>query len=192
MHYSGDIIGQLEEASLVLNNFLAQPDNIEKIEQAAQLMASAIKAGNKIFSCGNGGSHCDAMHFAEELTGQFRDPRLSLPAIAISDASHITCTANDYGFDEVFSRYIAGLGKSGDVLFCLSTSGNSANIVKAIEEAKAKNMKSIALTGKTGGKMASIADIEIRVPHHGYSDRIQEVHIKIIHILIYLIEKLVV
>lgn len=191
MQYRADIAGQLEEASLVLNNFVSQPENIEKIEQAATMMAEAIKSGNKIFSCGNGGSHCDAMHFAEELTGQFREHRQALPAIAISDASHITCTANDYGFDEIFSRYIAGLGKAGDVLFCLSTSGNSSNVVKAVEEAKTINMKTIALTGKSGGKLASLADIEIRVPHQGYSDRIQEVHIKIIHILIYLIEKLV-
>jgi D-sedoheptulose 7-phosphate isomerase len=192
MQFSGEIVGQLQEASHVLENFLAHPENIEKIEKAAQLMSEAIKSGNKIFSCGNGGSHCDAMHFAEELTGQFRDRRQALPAISISDASHITCTANDYGFNEIFSRYIAGLGKEGDVLFCLSTSGNSANIVKAVEEARTKNMKTIALTGKSGGQLATLADIEIRVPHQGYSDRIQEVHIKIIHILIYLIEKLVV
>lgn len=192
MQFSGEIVGQLQEASQVLENFLAHTENIEKIEKAAQLMSGAIKSGNKIFSCGNGGSHCDAMHFAEELTGQFRDRRQALPAISISDASHITCTANDYGFDEIFSRYIAGLGKEGDVLFCLSTSGNSANIVKAVEEARSKKMKTIALTGKSGGQLATMADIEIRVPHQGYSDRIQEVHIKIIHILIYLIEKLVV
>jgi D-sedoheptulose 7-phosphate isomerase len=191
MQYQQEITSHLNEASVVLNNFLDNAENIEKIESAAQIIADAIKSGGKIFSCGNGGSHCDAMHFAEELTGQYRNARPALPAIAIGDASHITCTANDYGFEEVYSRFLSGLGRPGDVLLCLSTSGNSANIIKAALEAKKLQMRTIALTGKTGGRLADMVDIELRVPHQGYSDRIQEVHIKIIHVLIYLVEKMV-
>jgi len=191
MQHQQEITDQLNEASVVLNNFISNLENIEKIESAAKIMAEAIKNGGKIFSCGNGGSHCDAMHFAEELTGQYRNARPAMPAIAISDASHITCTANDYGFEEIYSRFLSGLGKPGDILLCLSTSGNSANIIKAVSEATKLQMKTIALTGKSGGKLADMVDIELRVPHQGYSDRIQEVHIKIIHILIYLIEKMV-
>ncbi len=188
-----DIIAQeLNEAQLVLQNFIANPKNLADIQAAAQIMADAIRSGNKIISCGNGGSHCDAMHFAEELSGRYRDDRRSLAAIAISDVSHISCVSNDYGFDHIFSRFVEGLGNKGDVLLGISTSGNSANIIKAVEAAKAKGMKIVLLTGKDGGKLDGQADVEIRVPHFGYADRIQEVHIKVIHILILLIEKLVI
>jgi D-sedoheptulose 7-phosphate isomerase len=180
---------ELVEAQNVLSAFLSDQQNLQHIEDAASLLADSFKNEGKVLACGNGGSHCDAMHFAEELTGRYREHRPSYPAIAISDASHITCVGNDYGFDDIFSRYIEGVGRRGDVLFCLSTSGNSKNILKAIATAKAKGIKVIALTGKDGGKMAGLADVEIRVPHFGFADRIQEVHIKVIHILIYLIEK---
>ena len=129
------------------------------------------------------------MHFAEELTGKFREPRKAIPAICISDASHITCVGNDYGYDFIFSRYLEALGNKGDVLLVISTSGNSANVLNAVKTAKEKGMKVIALTGKDGGKLGPLADVEIRVAHKGYADRIQEVHIKVIHILILLIEK---
>ena len=162
---------------------------IDKIDQAADLMAKAISSGGKIITCGNGGSLCDAMHFAEELTGKYRDKRGALPAVAIADPSHITCVGNDYGFESIFSTYVEGLGKSGDVLLGISTSGNSENIIKATESAKKQGMKVVALTGKDGGKLASLADVEIRVSHHGFSDRIQEIHIKVIHILVLLIEQ---
>ena len=142
-------------------------------------------------SCGNGGSHCDAMHFAEELTGRFRDDRKSLPAICISDAGHISCVGNDYGFDYIFSRFIEGVGSEGDVLFALTTSGNSQNIVEAVNSARSKNMQVILLTGKDGGKVSGQADVDLLVPHFGYADRIQEIHIKVIHIIIQLVEKLV-
>jgi D-sedoheptulose 7-phosphate isomerase len=181
---------ELLEATNVLQAFIADHKNIEQIEKAAILLAESLKKQGKILSCGNGGSHCDAMHFAEELTGRYREHRPSYAAIAISDPSHLSCVGNDYGFEMVFSRYLEGVGRKGDVLFCLSTSGNSANILKAIETAKLKGISVVALTGKDGGKMAGLADVEIRVPHFGFADRIQEVHIKIIHILIYLIEKL--
>ncbi|MDI9864749.1 D-sedoheptulose 7-phosphate isomerase [Flectobacillus sp. DC10W] len=188
-----NIISQeLNEAQLVLQKFLSDEHNIQQIEAAAQLMADAIKQNNKIISCGNGGSHCDAMHFAEELSGRYRNERRSMPAIAISDVSHISCVGNDYGFEFIFSRFLEGLGNTGDVLLGISTSGNSANVIHAVEAAKAKGMKIVILSGKDGGKLAGQADVEIIVPHFGYADRIQEVHIKVIHILILLIEKLVI
>jgi len=180
---------EFEEALEVLQKFVSHDEHFVQMEEAGRMMVEAIKGGHKILSCGNGGSMCDAMHFAEELSGQFRKPRPALPAIAISDPSHITCAANDYGFESIFSRYIEAVGQPGDVLLAISTSGNSANVVKAAQAAKARNMKVVALTGKDGGLLAQIADIEIRVPHHGFSDRIQEIHIKIIHSIIHYIEK---
>lgn len=187
--YQDLIRSELNEAAQVLTAFLSDDKNIAQIEAAAILLANAFKMRGKVLSCGNGGSHCDAMHFAEELTGRYRENRPGYPAIAISDPSHMSCVSNDFGFEFVFSRYVEALGLSGDVLFGISTSGNSGNILNAIDAAKAKGMKTIVLTGKDGGKMAGLADIEIRVPHFGYADRIQEIHIKIIHILIQLIEK---
>lgn len=182
------IIDTLVEAQKVLDAFLNDSQQVANIEAAANVMIDSIKNGGKIFSCGNGGSMCDAMHFAEELTGRFREDRASLPALAIADPSHLTCVGNDYGFDQVFSRYIAGLGKSGDVLLAISTSGNSPNILAAVRKAHDLGMTVVGLTGKGGGKLASEADVVIDVPHLGYADRIQEIHIKVIHILIQLIE----
>ncbi|GEO05354.1 phosphoheptose isomerase [Adhaeribacter aerolatus] len=183
------ILAELNEAQQVLTNFLTTPENINRIQAAAELMAVAVQNGRKILSCGNGGSMCDAMHFAEELTGRYRDDRPAIPAIAISDASHMSCVSNDYGYDSVFSRYVEALGQPGDVILCISTSGNSSNILKAAETARRKGMQVVSLTGKDGGKLAPLTDIEIRVPHFRYADRIQEIHIKVIHILILLIEK---
>jgi len=183
------IKNELNEAYRLLKKFIDDKSNINAIESAAALMKDSIKNGGKIISCGNGGSMCDAMHFAEELTGKFREERKSLPAISISDPSHITCVGNDYGFQFVFSKYLEGIGKSGDVLLAISTSGNSENIINAANYAKKNNIKVVSLTGKDGGKLSDLSDIEIRVPHFGYSDRIQEIHIKVIHILILLIEK---
>ncbi|EHY9870722.1 D-sedoheptulose 7-phosphate isomerase [Vibrio vulnificus] len=187
--YQDLIRNELTEAADVLNKFLSDDHNIAQIEAAAKMIAESFKQDGKVLSCGNGGSHCDAMHFAEELTGRYRENRPGYAGIAISDPSHLSCVSNDFGYDYVFSRYVEAVGRKGDVLFGLSTSGNSGNILKAIEAAKAKGMKTIALTGKDGGKMAGLADVEIRVPHFGYADRIQEVHIKVIHIIIQLIEK---
>ncbi len=187
--YIDNIRSELTQALDVLTNFVSDDRNLKAIQQAAVLIADSFKQGGKVLSCGNGGSHCDAMHFAEELTGRFRDNRPSYPAIAISDVSHISCVGNDYGFDYIFSRYVEGVGNKGDVLLGISTSGNSTNVIKAIEAAKQKGMKIITLTGKDGGKMNGLADVDIRVPHFGYADRVQEIHIKVIHILILLIEK---
>ncbi|KGD84375.1 phosphoheptose isomerase [Pantoea stewartii subsp. indologenes] len=187
--YQDIIRSELNEAAETLNNFLSDDANIHTIQRAAVMLADSFKAGGKVLSCGNGGSHCDAMHFAEELTGRYRENRPGYPAIAISDVSHLSCVSNDFGYDHVFSRYVEAVGRPGDVLLGISTSGNSANIIKAVEAARAQGMKVITLTGKDGGKMADSADIEIRVPHFGYADRIQEIHIKVIHILMLLIEK---
>ncbi len=183
------IKSHFEEAKNVLAEFLSDERNFTNIEQAGLLIIDAIKKQKKVISCGNGGSMCDAMHFAEELSGRYRDDRPALPAIAIADASHITCVGNDYGFDQIFSRYIQALGNEGDILLAISTSGNSANILNAIASAKAKGMKIIGLTGKEGGKMASLCDVEIRAPFSKFSDRTQEIHIKVIHSLIDFIEQ---
>lgn len=176
------------EAKSLLDQFIGDESNFDKISQAAELMVAAVKNGKKIISCGNGGSMCDAMHFSEELTGKFRNNRPSIPAVSISDPSHITCAANDFGFSQIFSRYIEGLGNENDVLLVISTSGSSENILKACASAKEKNMKIVGLTGKDGGKLKDFCDIEIRVPYMKFSDRIQEIHIKIIHSIIECIE----
>jgi D-sedoheptulose 7-phosphate isomerase len=189
MDVSSIISKELTEARSVLDRFISDGSNLKSIERAADTIIDSFKRGGKVISCGNGGSHCDAMHFAEELSGRYRDDRKALPALCISDVSHITCVGNDYGFEFIFSRYIEGLGKEGDVLFALSTSGNSANVLRAAEAAKKKGMKVIAMTGKDGGKLAPLADVEVRIPHGGYADRIQEIHIKVIHILILLVER---
>ncbi|MCC7331685.1 MAG: D-sedoheptulose 7-phosphate isomerase [Flavobacteriales bacterium] len=183
------IKNNLIEAKQILDQFLANEETLDNIEKAAQMMIKSIQAGGKIISCGNGGSMCDAMHFAEELTGRFRENRKPIAALSISDASHITCVGNDYGFDEIFSRYIQGVGSEGDVLLAISTSGNSRNIIRAAEDAKLKKMKIVALTGKDGGKLSSITDVEIRAPFSKFADRAQEIHIKVIHSLIQYIEE---
>lgn len=183
------IQAELAEAAAVLQRVLSDTALQQQLAAAADTIVQAITAGHKVISCGNGGSHCDAMHFAEELSGRFRDDRPALPAMCISDASHLTCVGNDYGFQYVFSRAVEALGQPGDVLVALSTSGNSPNILQAATAARRRGLKVIAFTGKDGGQLAPLADIELRVPHFGYADRIQEIHIKLIHILIHLIEQ---
>jgi D-sedoheptulose 7-phosphate isomerase len=182
------IENNFKEAQDLLQQFISDSNNIDLIERAGKLLVDAFQKGNKVISCGNGGSMCDAMHFAEELSGRFREDRKALPAISISDPSHISCVGNDYGFDKIFSRYVEAIGNKGDVLLAISTSGNSANILNAIEAAKQKGMLIIGLTGKDGGKMAKLCDVEIRAPHSKYADRAQEIHIKVIHSLIHFVE----
>lgn len=187
-----EIRAEFDTAAAVLDRFMNDAVQLGHVAAAAQLLAHAFDHGGKVISCGNGGSHCDAMHFAEELTGRFRDNRKGFPAIAISDVSHISCVGNDFGFDFIFSRYVEAVGRPGDVLLAISTSGNSKNVIHAMRAAREGGMKVIALTGKEGGAIAreGLADIEIRVAHEGYADRVQEVHIKVIHTLIQLVEKL--
>lgn len=176
------------KAAEILQKFNNQ-ENFSKIEKAGNLMVESIKNGGKIISCGNGGSMCDAMHFAEELTGRYRDDRPALPAISISDISHVSCVSNDYGYEFVFSRYLEAMGNKGDVLLAISTSGNSKNVLNAIRVAKQKGMVVVGLTGKDGGEMAKVCDVEIRAPHSKFADRAQEIHIKCIHSLIDYIER---
>ncbi len=177
------------EAQQVLADFIADENNLKAIAAAGELMVNAIKAGGKIISCGNGGSMCDAMHFAEELSGRYREDRAALPAISISDPSHLSCVANDYGYDQVFSRFIEAVGQEGDVLLAISTSGNSENVLRAAQSAVQKGIAVVALTGKDGGKLKDHCTAEIRAPWNGYADRIQEIHIKVIHCLIGYIEQ---
>lgn len=176
------------EAAQVLAAF-ATPERLAAVEQAAQLMAQTLKAGGRLISCGNGGSMCDAMHFAEELSGRYRNDRPALAALSLSDPSHLTCVGNDYGFDHVFARGLEALGRPGDVLLAITTSGNSANVLKAAEYARANGIHVVGLTGKDGGRLAPLCTVEVRVPHFGYADRIQEVHIKVIHTFIQRIEQ---
>ncbi|MEN8122053.1 MAG: D-sedoheptulose 7-phosphate isomerase [Bacteroidota bacterium] len=182
------IYNDFVEAKNVLVKFINDKNNLKSIELAGKEMVESLKNGKKIISCGNGGSMSDAMHFAEELTGRFRENRPGIAAISISDPSHISCVANDFGYEYIFSRFIESMGNENDVLLAISTSGNSANVLKAAETAKNKGMKVVALTGKSGGKLAALCDIEIRVAHKGFADRVQEIHIKIIHSLINYIE----
>lgn len=184
-----EIRNHFVEAEQVLAEFLANEQNFINIEQAGALIVKALKAGNKVLSCGNGGSMCDAMHFAEELSGRYRGDRKALAALAISDASHITCVGNDYGYAAIFSRMVEAIGKEGDVLLGISTSGNSENVLNAVNAAKAIGMKVVGLTGKDGGKMAGLCDVEIRAPKSKFADRAQEIHIKVIHSLIDFVER---
>ncbi|WP_306551972.1 D-sedoheptulose 7-phosphate isomerase [Daejeonella sp.] len=176
------------EAREVLDTFIADPNNFSTIESAGKILVDAIQTGGKVISCGNGGSMSDAMHFAEELSGRYRNDRPAYPAIAIADPSHLSCVANDYGYAFVFSRMVEAIGQKGDVLFAISTSGNSENVLKAIESARNKGMKVIGLTGKDGGRMAGLCDVEVRAPKSEYADRAQEIHIKVIHSLIDYVE----
>lgn len=179
----------LVESAKVLSDLMQDEHLLLKIRSAADMMIESLKKGGKIISFGNGGSMTDAMHFAEELTGRYRDDRPAIAAVSISDPSHISCVGNDYGFQYIFSRYIEANGKENDVILAITSSGNSDNIIKACMSAREKRIKIITLTGKTGGRLAGIPDVEIRINHHSYSDRIQEMHILIIHILVELIEK---
>ncbi len=183
-----DIKNHFEQAKEILDLFSTE-QNMQKISDAIEMLTVSLSQGGKVISCGNGGSMCDAMHFAEELSGRFRNDRRGLAALSISDPSHISCVANDYGYEYVFSRYIEAVGKKGDVLLGISTSGNSENVIKAVKTAKEKGIKTIVLTGKTGGQLADLADLEIRAPQSEYADRAQEIHIKVIHALIDGIER---
>lgn len=177
------------EAREALEALIAADDTQQAIVEAAQLMVEAIRSGKKILSCGNGGSLCDSMHFAEEMTGRFRSNRPGYAAIAISDASHMSCVGNDFGYRDVFSRYVQAVGQPGDVLLAITTSGTSGNVIDAVQAAHAKSMKVVGLTGKFDSPLAQQADVAIVTPAGRWADRVQELHIKTIHILIELIER---
>ena len=178
-----NILTSLHEAQDALASFLSGKEELAKVEQFVELLYKTFTSGNKIYSAGNGGSHCDAMHFAEEWTGRYRKDRKPMPALAFADPSHMSCVSNDYGFEHVFERMVEAFGEKDDVFLGITTSGNSPNILLAAEAAKKKGMKVVGLLGKDGGKMKSLCDIPIIVPGKT-TDRIQELHIKIIHIVI--------
>ncbi|MGK2896985.1 MAG: D-sedoheptulose 7-phosphate isomerase [Candidatus Makana argininalis] len=189
--YKKLIVNELNESLFILDKFIKSNNNIKLIQQAAKIIVNTFKSGCKIISCGNGGSHCDAMHLSEELMGFYREYRCGYPAISISDSSYISCVSNDLSYSKIFSRYIDSIGKNGDLLIALTTSGNSKNIINAVNSAKNKNIKVIVLTGNNGYKNKEDVDLEICIKHIGYADRIQEMHIKIIHIIIFIVETII-
>lgn len=177
-----------DEAQRVLKEFTDDPENFQQIFVAGEMLVSCLINGNKIISCGNGGSMSDAMHFAEEFTGRFRDDRRPLRCVAISDPAYLSCVANDFGYKQVFARYVEAFGDKDDVLVAISTSGNSPNVLEAAKMARKKGMQVIGLTGKGGGAMSGLCHVEIRAPHTDYSDRAQEIHIKVLHTLVDFVE----
>lgn len=184
----------LEEARRLLDEFMIDESNVHRIDAVGEMIAERFAAGGKVLICGNGGSACDAMHFAEELTGRFRKDRRPLPAIACADVGHVTCVANDYGFEDVFARWVEALGNKGDVLIALSTSGDSRNVLCAVASAKARGMTTVALSGKRGGLLRGQCDFEwvIAAPEgitSLYSDRIQEMHMLVLHAVIEVVER---
>jgi D-sedoheptulose 7-phosphate isomerase len=179
----------LLEAREALDRLLEDRETLTRIRRAADFLIETFTQGRKVFSCGNGGSMCDAMHFAEELTGRFRKDRKAYPALAVSDPSHLTCAANDFGYEQVFSRYLEALGSAGDCLIALSTSGKSPNVLSALKTARSLGMKSVALTGRKGSEMESLSDLCICTPAGTYADRVQELHIKVLHLLIETVER---
>lgn len=185
-----DIIkNSLSEAQKALADFLADEATVPAMEAIVDVMAESLRSGGKIISCGNGGSLCDATHFAEELTGRFRGNRIPLPAMSINDPAYMTCTGNDFDFKDIFGRWVEAFGKKGDVLLGITTSGNSENIVRAAQAARAAGMKVVALTAKGDTRIKKLADVCLEAPRTPHSDRIQEIHIKVIHIVIEALEK---
>ena len=184
-----NVLAALNDARDALDALISNEKTIEAVVAAAGLMADAVEGDGKVMSCGNGGSLCDAMHFAEEMTGRYRSNRRPYAALAISDASHMACVGNDYGYEEVFSRYVEAHGRKGDVLLAITTSGTSRNIVKAAEVARRKGVKVVALTGRDETPITELVDVSIVTPAGRWADRVQELHIKCIHILIELIER---
>lgn len=180
----------LMEAQMALEALIANDEAIAAVDCASKAMAQAISSGHKILSCGNGGSLCDSMHFAEEMTGRFRQDRPGFAAIAIADASHMSCVGNDYGYEQVFARYVSAVGQKGDVLLAITTSGTSKNVLKAVAAAKEKGMIVVGLTGKQESPLAKEADIAIVTPAGRWADRVQELHIKCIHIMIEQVERI--
>ena len=183
------IFKTLNEAQEALNNLQKNDRTISEIEATANILIDAFNNSKTVFSCGNGGSMCDAMHFAEELTGRFRNNRNGLSAMAISDPGYISCVSNDFGYEYIFSRFLESHAKEKDILLGISTSGSSKNVINAAKVAKEMGMTVITLTGKTNSELGKIADHDICTPGGKFADRVQELHIKVIHILIELIER---
>ena len=184
-----NILKSYKDSLIFLQNFIDDAENIQKTKIVAEKLVRTLSLGGKAISCGNGGSMCDAMHFAEEFTGRFHKDRLALPAIALSDPSYLTCVGNDYGFEQIFARGVAAYGQKGDVLVAISTSGNSANVLEAVKEAKKKQMYCVGFLGKDGGKLLKECDEYFLIPATT-SDRVQEIHMIILHIIIQEVERI--
>lgn len=182
------IQSELDTAARVLEALRAEPTIAATIAAEAAHIGESVASGGKILAIGNGGSCCDAMHFCEELTGRYRDDRPPIPAIACADPGHITCTANDYGYEAVFERWVIGLARPGDTLIALTTSGNSENILRAVRAAKAAGARTITFLGKGGGRARGQGDAELIVPGET-ADRIQELHMLLLHTLVGAIER---
>ncbi|MFI4819017.1 MAG: D-sedoheptulose 7-phosphate isomerase [Enterobacterales bacterium] len=189
--YKKLIVNELNESLLILDKFIKNNNNIKLIEKASKIIVNTFKSGCKIISCGNGGSNCDSMHLSEELMGFYRKYRNGYPSISISDPSYISCVSNDLSYSKIFSRYIESVGKNGDLLIALTTSGKSKNIINAVNSAKKKNINIIIFTGNNGYKIKKDVNLEICISHIGYADRIQEMHIKIIHVIIFIVEQMI-
>jgi D-sedoheptulose 7-phosphate isomerase len=184
-----NIKNSLQNAQTALHKLISDETTLFKIESAAKILIDTFQAGHRVFSCGNGGSMCDAMHFSEELTGRYRKDRKAYPAVAINDPSHLSCVANDFGYDFVFSRYLEGHGNKGDCLIAISTSGNSPNVLNAVKTAKSLSIEVIGLTGNTDSELSHLSEVCICTPGGRFADRIQELHIKVLHIMIEMVER---
>ena len=182
------LLNNFQTAQTLLTNLTQDETFLKNFETFCDFLIQTVEKKGIVFTCGNGGSHCDALHFAEELTGRFCKDRIPLGAIALGEASHVTCTANDFGYDYVFERQIHALGREGDLLIGLTTSGNSPNVLKAFERAKSQGLKTVGLLGKDGGKAKDMVDVALIVPSLD-SGRCQEVHIKLIHTVIECMER---
>jgi D-sedoheptulose 7-phosphate isomerase len=185
----GAVRSALEQSAASLARLMADDAMLLRIAEAGGLLAEALASGHRVYACGNGGSMCDAMHFAEELSGRFRDDRPGYAALAISDPGHLSCVANDYGYERVFARFIEAHGRAGDVLLAISTSGTSKNVIAAAQAARERGLRVVALTGRPGTPLTGLADIALVTVGGQYADRVQELHIKVIHILIELVER---
>ena len=184
-----NIKNSLQNAQTALHKLISDETTLFKIESAAKILIDTFQAGHRVFSCGNGGSMCDAMHFSEELTGRYRKDRKAYPAVAINDPSHLSCVANDFGYDFVFSRYLEGHGNKGDCLIAISTSGNSPNVLNAVKTANSLCIEVIGLTGNAGSELSHLSEVCICTPGGRFADRIQELHIKVLHIMIEMVER---
>lgn len=178
-----------EEAAQTLAAFCSDPMGLAQVDKVVDAVHATVQRGGLLMACGNGGSMCDAMHFAEEWTGRFRKDRRAIGAVAFSDPSQLTCIANDFGYDEVFARSVEAYGRAGDLLVAISTSGNSPNVMRAVERARALGVVTIGLLGKGGGSLRGMVDIAVVVPFAQTSDRIQEIHIKVLHTVIEAVER---
>jgi D-sedoheptulose 7-phosphate isomerase len=183
------VIASLAEAQAALQALMANEETLQAIDKAGTVLATTFKQGGRVFSCGNGGSMCDAMHFAEELSGRYRRDRAGLPASSISDPGHLSCVANDYGYEHVFARYLEAHAKKGDCLLAISTSGTSKNVIAAVTTAQRMGITVIGMMGQSNSLLGTMADIKISTPGGAFADRVQELHIKIIHIMIELVER---